>query len=288
MLLAVILFLALLMVAILSPDNVPPPKPAARKVTDVQKPLVASVTTNVKNEANMNEWIEHHLRLGFARILIIDNISDEPVFYPDERVKVVRCETLDKRLFMEMALQWNRLNGIDWSIHVDGDEYIAFPKHPSIGAFLESTHSKHDAIALNWLCFGSNWLETNPNPGRLLPTFTRSEPGFNPHVKTLYRVRMAEKVGNPHYYDMKHGSKCVDANGNTWQLGSFNNTSRSVDDTAGFVAHYITQDYQTYYLRKIARPRDDLPTEYRRPVEREEHHQLGNQVERTIMRDLYC
>jgi hypothetical protein len=279
------------------------------RITNISKPLV-SVThakpstpakcilfTNVRDEARIVEWIAHHQNIGFDHIHIFDHLSKVPVksmveHIPNlsvERMNITLKEGVHLKLhFMRIALA--KAVQYDWMLYLDADEFLAFPKYHSIQDFLAAYPSVHQ-IGINWLCFGSNYLDTLDG-GTILEKFTKSDKCLNEHIKCFVRPSYVANPYNPHVYSMKKRSVSCAIDYRRlhvhqpyffpWAEDAF----ADVTVADAYVAHYSHQDYATYIKRKCDLPRDDTG-EMREILSRAEIHAKHNTIDNYVLRDLY-
>lgn len=254
------------------------------------------LTTNVRDEDHIAEWFHHHLALGFTHIYIVDHKSKIPVAsllepVPKHLWTVERCEEdrLVKVEIMERMHRYALANGYDWTIHLDGDEYLVLNDHDNISRFLTGFEGC-DQVGINWMVFGSCGLDEHPPCRGLRETYMRSEPSLNQHVKTFLRIRPGMRVRHqsPHVYFLEDMSRSVNVFRQPLDPAQpfFSPTTKRWDEVPAFVAHYIYQAYGTYLKRKINLPRDDNG-EYRDMITKEHLHSIGNQVVNTSVWDRY-
>jgi hypothetical protein len=107
-----------------------------------------------KNEDHyIQEWIDYHFKLGFERIVIFANNWDYK--NDDERIKVIptpggnkQSESYNNFLRQYRKKFW-------WVAFFDVDEFLVLHKHKNIEELLLE-YDDVQAIAFNWLMFGSN------------------------------------------------------------------------------------------------------------------------------------
>lgn len=256
--------------------------------------------TNVRDETHIIEWIAHHQNIGFTHIFIFDHLSKIPVesivkHIPNVFVERINIELTDgvhlKQDLMQLALRYiAKPAGYEWMLYLDADEFLVLPKYDSIREFLGAYPNAHQ-IGINWLCFGSNHMDSLEN-GTILENFTKSDDCLNEHIKSFVRPEYAVNPYNPHVYTMKKWtlSCAIDRrklNVNKpyffpWSEDAF----PDVTIVDAYVAHYSHQDYATYIKRKCDLPRDDTG-EMREVLSRTEIHAKHNSIENFVPRDLY-
>ena len=97
------------------------------------------LSTNVRDERNLSEWVLYHWKIGFDGIWIWDDFStsewspetllkDLPSLPHGKNLELVHGKdhprVRDKKAYMNKAKQYASCNGYDWMIHIDLDEYF--------------------------------------------------------------------------------------------------------------------------------------------------------------------
>jgi hypothetical protein len=234
------------------------------------------LSTNIRDEKNILEWIIYHLLIGFDRIVIIDHKSIIPVktliepYHWKHKIDVIRNES-------EGPVKMTFLNNIiipymtryckKYFIHLDGDEYIYIKDNLMIDTFL--TKYNCNILALHWLMFGSNNIEQNNNIyGNLITTFTKSDTSIHNHYKCFIKINKNIQFTflNPHHILLKNTptittnvmNKHIQFNGNINKNFEELCPSIDLDELPGYLVHYMVQSKEDYIARKINRNRDDI------------------------------
>ena len=235
------------------------------------------LSTNVKDENNILEWIIYHLLIGFDRILIIDNNSKIPVSSIIEKYNFkdkVDIITSDKRgkikvyFLNEIVLPYMKKKCKKYFIHLDGDEYINLnDNYESISELLED-YKDIDILLLNWVIFGSNNKKVNDNKYKcLLPTYTKCSKSLHYYYKCFIKVNeYLDKFDNPHHIFKK--TNTIYTNIKRQKFSSIKNIVKNycsmkpkyenLKDIPVFINHYSVQSIEDYKKRKVNRPRDDI------------------------------
>lgn len=247
--------------------------------------------TNVRDEPHLNEWVGHHLSLGFTTVYIYDHLSKKPIQSSNPNVVVERLNTpfANKTWLMNRAAIYARSQKYDWMIYLDGDEMLFLREHDTVESFLTSYGDGIHQIGLNWLIFGSNYLEEKPD--FLLPSYTRCLPTLHKEVKVFVRPGMVDtgRIPSPHFFHLRGGGRSVG-----WDMGKLegplyvDKSGMDFSLSNAYVAHYIVQAYEVYRQRKLQRSRDDLPGEKWKEIPREKFHNQFNQVVNTEVADRYA
>jgi len=253
--------------------------------------------TNARDEKHIQEWVAHHLNLGFDFIHIFDHKSKDPIkdrFKLNEKLKIARIDytvELFKETLMMKAKELAKT--YDWMLYLDADEFLVLNQHNTVHELLE-TYQEYNQVGFNWLVFGSNYLTTEPD-GMILENYVRCNSKLNMRIKTFVRPTSIISTKSPHAYqtrDMK-----ISINGITrtelikdspyhYPLPDY-----QYKDAIAYVAHYMYQSYDIYTSRKVALPRDDYGSgkEFRPTISEDElHNSKDNSVINTSIRDKYC
>lgn len=226
------------------------------------------LSTNVRDENNLGEWIDYHEKLGFDGILIWDDGSVPPVRTNRPRVQIGTSTCNNKLEYMHKSVEYAKEQNYEFLIYLDADEYLYLPEK-DVHSFLRKIPSNVMAIYFPWLMFGSNGLETNPTAHSCIYPFTKCAAKTNSLVKPLVRVRHLVGVKNPHvfFYDKE---QTLD---NTLYAPFDQMTTlspiqprkmRPVSSDLYFIAHYRYQSWDQFCRRK-GRPRDDTKTLWKLP-----------------------
>jgi hypothetical protein len=220
--------------------------------------------TNARDETNIKEWAAHHLLLGFTKIIIFDHKSKTPltnIFQNfDKRVKIVNVSHMENPIkikLMHIAGIIAKSLKFDWMIYLDADEFLILSKKYLGVKHLLSEFNHADALSINWLMFGSNYLKTH-HDGLILDNYTRSDLYLNAHVKTFVRPSRIKDVNNPHFYNIQNPNRFIGIN-NTLIKNNFykNDIHLTFSQVPAYIAHYVNQSEETFIKRKIQLPRDD-------------------------------
>jgi hypothetical protein len=250
--------------------------------------------TNARDEKHIREWAAHHLLIGFSKIIIFDHKSTTPlkeVFRNfDRRVSIINLSYLEgaiKMLLMNKAAKLAAILKMDWMIYLDADEFIILNKRFIGIKHLLSVYNHADSLGLNWLMFGSNNLEKDPD-GLILENYTKSDTSLNQHLKSFTRPNKIINAFNPHYYNIKDKLMyfTVD-NQKLQQVYHSCKPNISYLNAPAYIAHYVNQSEETYVKRKVNLPRDD--TGQKRPQENiKEIHNQYNSIENTYPKNKYA
>lgn len=252
--------------------------------------------TNARDEVHMKEWVAHHLLLGFDIIIIFDHKSIIPLKNElsifGDKIKVFRSDndSAIKIPFMNKAIQMSRKMNVDWFIYLDADEFIILNTKENNIKYLLNFYNNAHSLAINWLFFGSNYLEKEPE-GLILESYTKSSKLLDKHVKSFVRPYEATYADNPHFYHIRNKKMMYGLNKqlNTSQESASFNSSFCIEHTStpAYIAHYIYQSEETCLNRKIKLPTDDLNV-FRNVLDVKFIHNLYNEEDNFYPRDTYA
>ncbi len=146
-----------------------------------------------------------------------------------------------------------------WVLIIDLDEFFAFDgsRFKSINEYIAWQEARPvDAIALNWLVYGSNG-EANWRDAPLMTRFTRRLPWLDPHIKTLARTNKIMQ-SRPHHpvLDARHGLLTRDAAGRPHVSANGPSFSAEPEATTAWINHYFLKSAEEF-LWKFSRNRGD-------------------------------
>ena len=259
--------------------------------------------TNARDEKNILEWIQHHLKLGFDYIYIFDHKSKIPIYEllktkhnPSCNLSNVHVYRLDRDIIkinlMKIALQYSIKHNFSWLLYLDCDEFLIFNNNNNIQSFL-TKYRNYDQVAINWLMFGSNYRNDILKPNEsIIQSYTRSDDKLDKHIKCIINLQKAKynkiKIVNPHYYLFNNMNFSVDSLFHRMNPSEphFHYTKESYETIPAFIAHYSNQSYQDYLNRKINLPRDDNGGK-RNILSKEEIHKQHNTIMNHFIKNKY-
>jgi hypothetical protein len=223
--------------------------------------------TNARDETNIKEWVAHHLLLGFTKIIIFDHKSQTPlknIFHKfDKRVEIINVSHMNNPIkikLMNIASKIARNLNMDWMIYMDADEFLILSNKYLGVKHLLSEFNYADALSINWLMFGSNYLKKDPE-GLILENYTRSNLYLNEHVKTFVRPNRIINVNSPHFYNIQNPNRFLGINNSIIKKDFYKNDVHfTFLQASAYIAHYVNQSEETFIKRKINVPRDDRGT----------------------------
>lgn len=248
--------------------------------------------TNVRDEPHLAEWIRYHQSIGFTDIHIFDHLSRRPVAdvvkcggFANVVVKRINAPFPNKLGLNLAAARYARHYKYDWMMYLDGDEFLYLRDADSVDTFLAG-YPHADQIGLNWLIFGSNGLDSQPQS--ILHAYTKSATKLCQEVKVFVRPHRVDttRIYTPHCFILKPGGRSVGWDHGVLRGPCYKDGSGNADIhlPTAYVAHYMHQCYETYLHRKVRRSRDDLPgVGWGKAIPRDQFHLLNNDVENTVL-----
>ena len=165
----------------------------------------------VKDEENdIVEWVLFHLLTEFDTVIVYDNGSTDKT---KERLLELQSD-FDVRVndWPHIISQVGAYNDIidrfkhefDWLAFLDSDEFLVSSEGAGHVRQRLGELTDADAVAVNWLCFGSSGF-IDSRERLVTPTFMRrglTQQSTNRHIKTIVRSHAVIKAVNPHYFNI--------------------------------------------------------------------------------------
>ena len=137
-----------------------------------------------------------------------------------------------------------------WVGIIDLDEFVTPNRdlYASIPALLAARDTKEaDALALNWVAFGSNG-QTTRGAAPVTERFVTRDPGVNPHTKCFVRPhRFVHAMPHHPFADRSVTPVFRSASGRDHPASGF---SPAPEDEHAFIAHFYTKSAEEYVLRR--------------------------------------
>lgn len=215
----------------------------------------------VKNEfSDIAGWIYWYINLGFDKIVVFDDHSDDGTFeileslkryynidlYRSELNKYGTFYWRQRDAYMQASYQLRE--EYDWVIFLDGDEYLFFNEFDKVNNFLEKFEHA-DAIAINWCIFGSSYKALRNKELTPFNYFWRADETLGDACLVKSFVRPNKLNGNyfnPHKHEII-SDKYYDAEGNIvdWQPGA----TKAINWENAKLMHYICRSMEHYSSR---------------------------------------
>lgn len=165
------------------------------------KPARFGIVAILRNEAPyLLEWIAHYRVLGFERIVIYDNGSNDTscrILGPlaDARiVDAVYWRDRDERQVRAYNDAVRRLRPlVEWCLFADLDEFLVLDPGLTLEDLVPES-PEIAAVGIPWRIFGSGG-QRNRGTDLVIERFTKAAPTFHRLVKSLIRLRDVEAMG---------------------------------------------------------------------------------------------
>lgn len=208
----------------------------------------------IKQEhAYLQEWVDYHIKLGVGHFYLYDNDEEQPHSLPEkyrEKVTFIPHHGPVQQMICYNYFIFDYRGKHEWAAFIDVDEFIVLKQHDNIKDFL-GDYPHVNALALNWVLFGSSGLECKDERG-VLQRFVMRQRGVNPHVKVICRLSQTIAMPMCHTVRLRRG-ETRDCKGNIVH-NEFNPLG---DDSIACLNHYFTKSKQEFH-EKCARGRADL------------------------------
>jgi len=251
------------------------------KEFDIPFPVIVCIAKLEQNY--IEEFVQYHLALGFARIYLFDN-EDEPTYaellksYVESGHLFVTHLPRNDHYFINesgqhcyIPVQYLALHLFSQHVmpdptithvaHIDIDEFIVLKKHENINEFIKE-YIKDDCagIGMNWRMFGSSF-NTEPIEKPVTMRFTMCQEKGHQCIKTIFKKEEFVKFDTCHAIVAKTG-KIKSTNGSLLE-GPFN---YNVDYSVIQLNHYKCKTLSEFrYIR--TRQRADVVGETNEDVD---------------------
>lgn len=211
---------------------------------------IISICCHTRDFDEINQFIEHHLNLGFDRIVIYDNLSINKVEYNDDRVIIINWnkslhydDVFHHDTFNDYIENYSNVNG--WTAFIDEDEFIN-TNGRNIKDVLKEFEN-YDSLGISWKVFGDRIDEDNKSE-KLVDKYLYHMPIeflANTHIKTICKNENLFNFINPHAPILK------DNKFNRNVLGEIiPNYFSTTNWTNIWIDHYHVRGLENYIYRK--------------------------------------
>ncbi len=224
-------------------------------------PFNSAICLIIKDENDyINEWLNHHINIGFQHFYIYDNGSKIPVKKTVDKNYLSYCTFIDfsnevkwiqEKCYHHALKTWRGFT--KWLAFIDTDEFIYLKNSNNINDFLKE-YEEFDGIYMKWIMFNANGLvkkDCQPQQER----FTEIS-NYIPDGPIGKSIIQTEKVYNMDYHFPRgaRGSfKMVDSDKNIVESDQV----RTMPTDKIVVNHYFTRSYEEW-MEKIKRKSCDL------------------------------
>lgn len=220
-----------------------------------------------KNEdAYIREWIEHYLKLGFDKVIIVDNnqeagrLEDKiEDFVSRGNVQIFSLNGVEGMFQNSIYTMFMNYGNYKWCAYFDCDEFLEISDSYSNIDELFNTINE-DILMVHWIVYGANGAIAKdidkPTQERFkLPMMPISLFKENMYLKAIVRG------GRKGYFESPHVVKFTDSESNSYNIGGYYitdtldaNVSFPIRVKKCFLKHYITKSF-TEYNEKLSRKR---------------------------------
>lgn len=224
--------------------------------------------TCAKNEEDyIVEWIEHHLSLGFDKIIIADNndIGNDSLhsllkdYVDGGKVQIFDCrgnEAIQVGLYADFCRESN----FKWCAFYDCDEFLEIGAYPDIKSYL-AQFDGYDVVLLNWLVFGPCG-QLEKKEGGVQERFKTPQAPIlyfkeNSFIKSIVRGGNKEKFGTC-WFNGSHVPYDDDSKGIRYTLAGYyepkvlGHAYFQPRYKNGYIKHYYTKSFEEW-IKKAGR-----------------------------------
>lgn len=272
----------------------------------IKKRYYFSISMNFKDEEDyLEEWIEHHKRIGVEHFYLFDNASTDKSLSLIKKYKdsgIVTLHSSDKKPIKPVSYSYTLKSYADssqWIAFIDSDEYFNPQIKYDIKEVLQD-YEKYPALGVNWKLFGDSGYIQKPI-GSTLKNFTKrqdqNKEKFNScyHIKSIINPKKTlPHFINPHYflYDpalsfpkipaaVTENYETIDGKGYEDKSPNGIAFSPRVSYDKISLHHYWCRSKDEYFKKKCSKPRDDnnLDRNDSAIKEYEEYNNKANDIE---------
>lgn len=206
----------------------------------------------------LKEWCDWHLKLGFDRVFVYANNWTVDIDLGND-VQVIDFPGLAMQLHSYHDWLNRYSKDFDWALFADCDEFLCLNNFKSVQEMVDS-YSSYFAVALNWKIFGSNGhTKVENNDYSVRKRFTKSQIGFNRHIKTLVNIRKCKECGilqdvhfiTPHNLSIAmRNSFTISADKKEFVYGPWHTLEAS--SYVPYIAHYVNKSKEEFIIRRTA------------------------------------
>lgn len=220
-----------------------------------------------KNEDDyIREWIEHYLKLGFDKIIIVDNNQESGKLEKKIEdhisrgsVQIFSLNGVEGMFQNSIYTMFMNYGNYKWCAYFDCDEFLEISEaYNNIDELLDTIDE--DILMVHWVVYGANGRlekETDiPIQERFkLPIMPISLFKENMYLKAIVRG------GRKGYFDSPHVVKFEDGGNNLCNIGGYyttemlnSNVSFPIRVKKCYLKHYMTKSFEEYN-EKLSRKR---------------------------------
>ena len=224
---------------------------------------VAIVCVAKRENKYINEWVEHHLSIGFDNIIICDNndTGTEKISDVVNNDKVIILDYANVPRIQPLAYTecyFKFRNDYDWIAFIDCDEFIMLDtKYNDIKQFLsEEPFASSDVVKLCWKIFTDcEKLDVENGDYSIVNRFKDKIPIDDKMSKSIINTRLECKEGKirGHGYDEANGEKVYTVNSSGIRCGNGGSSCLKNSYENAWINHYPTKTIGEFIRQKYIR-----------------------------------
>lgn len=192
----------------------------------IREKVYISIVAIFKDETDIVDWINYHIKIGVERFYLYDNdsLDDYETILKDyiqSGVVVYRkiCgNCMQKPVYRDAIFRFK--NETEWMAIIDLDEYIVPVQEDNIKDFLRP-YEKFSGVVVNGVMFDSNGIIKRPEGKSVIELFTRVPKDYqyyrNKTVKSIVKPGDVRYLNSVHVCIYKKGKYAVDENFNRYR-----------------------------------------------------------------------
>lgn len=226
--------------------------------------MIKAIFTNIKDEHRyLEEWFEHHIRMGFNKFIIYEDygsMSHESIIEKYSKVTnidyydyVLEKDSLEFKDITCMHHIQDNYNDLDWLIKLDPDEYIMMPEGKTIDDILYNIDDKYDQIVIKWKLYNANGFINQPYSGKYSLVDTYIDYVDKSNIATYFGNNISENTYDIGKSIIRYKKIC----GGRFPISdSFPHLILEGDENTVsgekywiYINHYITKSFEEFYNR---------------------------------------
>ncbi|GAB4816169.1 hypothetical protein N2152v2_003215 [Parachlorella kessleri] len=231
---------------------------------EVSNPSYVAMCLVVRDQQeDIEEWVEHHLRLGVGKIYVWDNGSDPPLEQILQKYITEGIVVYTHFTEFQHATDRPQLYAYDrclqdhgykhhWMVFIDADEFLIFREGPPVQSLpqLLQAYEEYSGLGVHWILFGSSGHTSRPKRG-VLRSYYKSLPLMHTQhqlIKTIANTRCTASAWGPHAFHHNCSQPVVRTN---FEPVDGPRAERPVFDQL-VIHHYATKSLEEFQM-KMAR-----------------------------------
>ncbi len=232
-------FTGVFVAVVLFVQNITSPSPSSDKMPSPlrqQEMYRLSICAIFKDEAPyLKEWIEFHKLQGVEHFFLYNNNSSDDYlnvlqsYILSNEVTVIEWPYTYQPVNEGNALPWIAIqtgaytdcikkygDKTCWLAVIDIDEFLFCLTGQALPDFLQN-YKKYGGVGVNWLYFGTSYVESLPEGSLMIEHLTRCAPKddlSHSLVKSIVQPKYVESSRTAHTFNYKKGFFAVDVDGN--------------------------------------------------------------------------